>query len=63
MIKVQFRLFYTFLLIIFFMFSAAGQQKYRLAVEYYNSGEYEKAAQIYESLYKESPNNKSYFNN
>jgi len=44
------------------MFSAAGQQKYRLAVEYYNSGEYEKAAQIYESLYKESPNNKSYFN-
>lgn len=62
MIKVQFRLFYTFLLIIFFMFSAAGQQKYRLAVEYYNSGEYEKAAQIYESLYKESPNNKSYFN-
>ncbi len=60
--KVLFRLFYTFLLIIFFMFSAAGQQKYRLAVEYYNSGEYEKAAQIYESLYKESPNNKSYFN-
>lgn len=44
------------------MFSAAGQQKYRLAVEYYNSGEYEKAAQIYESLYKEIPNNKSYFN-
>ncbi|MBP6235445.1 MAG: tetratricopeptide repeat protein [Saprospiraceae bacterium] len=62
MMKVLFRLFYTFLLIIFFMFSAAGQQKYRLAVEYYNSGEYEKAAQIYESLYKESPNNKSYFN-
>ena len=50
MIKVQFRLFYTFLLIIFFMFSAAGQQKYRLAVEYYNSGEYEKAAQIYLTL-------------
>jgi tetratricopeptide (TPR) repeat protein len=62
MMKVLFRLFYTFLLIIFFMFSAAGQQKYRLAIEYYNSGEYEKAAQIYESLYKESPNNKSYFN-
>jgi tetratricopeptide (TPR) repeat protein len=59
---VQFRLFYTFLFIIFSIFSAASQQKYRLAVEYYNSGEYEKAAQIYESLYKESPNNKSYFN-
>ena len=39
-----------------------AQQKYRLAVEYYNSGEYEKAAQIYESLYKENPKNKSYFN-
>ncbi|MFZ1455596.1 MAG: tetratricopeptide repeat protein, partial [Saprospiraceae bacterium] len=38
-----------------------AQQKYRLAVEYYNSGEYEKAAQIYESLYKENPKNKSYF--
>jgi tetratricopeptide (TPR) repeat protein len=60
--KIQFRLFYTFLFIIFFIFSASSQQKYRLAVEYYNSGEYEKAAQIYESLYKESPNNKSYFN-
>ena len=60
--KVLVRLFYTCSLILFFMFSAAGQQKYRLAVEYYNSGEYEKAAQIYESLYKESPNNKSYFN-
>lgn len=59
---IQYRLFYTFLFIIFFIFSASSQQKYRLAVEYYNSGEYEKAAQIYESLYKESPNNKSYFN-
>ncbi len=39
-----------------------AQQKYRLAVEYYNSGEYEKAAEIYESLYKENPKNKSYFN-
>ncbi|HMT51916.1 MAG: tetratricopeptide repeat protein [Saprospiraceae bacterium] len=42
--------------------AAFGQQKYKLANEYYNSGEYEKAAQLYESLYKESPGNKSYFN-
>lgn len=42
--------------------SGISQQKYRLANEYYNSGEYEKAAQIYESLYKENPKNKSYFN-
>ena len=39
-----------------------AQQKYRLAVEYYNSGEYEKASEIYASLYKENPQNKSYFN-
>lgn len=38
------------------------QQKYRLANEYYNAGEYEKAATLYESLYKESAGNKSYFN-
>lgn len=61
MIKVQFRLFYTFCLLYFYVFCCRSA-KYRLAVEYYNSGEYEKAAQIYESLYKESPNNKSYFN-
>lgn len=39
-----------------------GQQKYKLASEYYNSGEYEKAASIYQSLFKENPENKSYFN-
>jgi tetratricopeptide (TPR) repeat protein len=55
-----------FLLVLasFFLYfaPAIGQQKYRLAVEYYNSGEYEKAAQIYESLYNENPKNKTYFN-
>ncbi|MBL0100169.1 MAG: tetratricopeptide repeat protein [Saprospiraceae bacterium] len=49
--------------IVFAMLSSGmGQQKYRLANEYYNSGEYEKAAELYETLYKESPNSKSYFN-
>ncbi|MBK8052662.1 MAG: tetratricopeptide repeat protein [Saprospiraceae bacterium] len=53
-----------FLVFVSLLYSNEGfaQQKYRLAVEYYNSGEYEKAAQIYESLYKENPKNKSYFN-
>jgi tetratricopeptide (TPR) repeat protein len=39
-----------------------AQQKYKLAHEYYNAGEYEKAASLYESLYTENPKNKSYFN-
>lgn len=39
-----------------------AQQKYRLAQQYYNSGEYEKAAQLYESLYQENPQNTFYFN-
>ncbi len=43
-------------------FSLIGQQKYRLANEYYNSGEYEKAAQLYQALYTEAPGNKTYFN-
>jgi tetratricopeptide (TPR) repeat protein len=39
-----------------------AQQKYKLANEYYNAGEYEKAATLYESLYAENPKNKTYFN-
>ncbi|MEZ4910516.1 MAG: tetratricopeptide repeat protein [Saprospiraceae bacterium] len=39
-----------------------GQQKSKLAIEYYNSGEFEKAAQLFEELYRESNGNKSYFN-
>ncbi|MFZ1748964.1 MAG: tetratricopeptide repeat protein [Saprospiraceae bacterium] len=57
--------YYNFILIgVFLIISngGIGQQKYRLATEYFNSGEYEKAAQIYESLYQENTNNKSYFN-
>jgi tetratricopeptide (TPR) repeat protein len=41
----------------------SGQQKVRLAGEYYNSGEYEKAAELYDELYRQSPNNKSFFTN
>ncbi|KXK36626.1 MAG: tetratricopeptide repeat protein [Saprospiraceae bacterium] len=41
---------------------ASAQQKYQLANQYYNSGEYEKAAQVYRSLHNESPHNKTYFN-
>lgn len=54
--------FSIFILLLLSVSPTFGQQKYKLANEYYNSGEYEKAAQLYESLYKESPNNKSYFN-
>ena len=56
-LKILFLVFISF----FYINEGFAQQKYRLAVEYYNSGEYEKAAQIYESLYKENPKNKSYF--
>ena len=57
-----FRLLLFVFISLFCFYEGFTQQKYRLAVEYYNSGEYEKAAQIYESLYKENPKNKSYFN-
>ena len=48
--------------LVFLSISVIGQQKYKLANEYYNSGEYEKAAQLYQALYTESPGNKTYFN-
>ena len=52
-----------FLLVVFVTTHTDAQvQKYRLANEYYNSGEYEKAAQLYEALYRENTKNKSYFN-
>ena len=53
--------FIAFILMLISVDSFA-QQKYKLAIEYYNSGEYEKAAQVYESLYRENTQNKSYFN-
>lgn len=45
-----------------FSISGSAQQKYKLAQQYYNSGEYEKAAQLYESLYQDNPQNTFYFN-
>jgi tetratricopeptide (TPR) repeat protein len=63
MFQVQIRVCISiFVIIALACMPLVGQQKYKLANEYYNSGEFEKAAQLYESLYKESPNNKSYFN-
>jgi tetratricopeptide (TPR) repeat protein len=52
-----------FVVILLFVGALCGsaQQKYRLASEYYNTGEYEKAAQLFESLYNESGKNKTYF--
>lgn len=44
------------------MASIYGQQKYRLANVYYSSGEFEKAATLYQELHQESPGNKTYFN-
>lgn len=41
---------------------AFGQQKYRLANEYFNSGEYSKAGDLYLSLYNETNKNKFYLN-
>lgn len=62
-IKVQHK-FISILMVIFIMASGSvfGQQKYRLANEYFNSGEYEKAADLFQSLAAESPGNKTYFN-
>lgn len=57
------RILYTILLLVFVVSATDAQvQKYKLANEYYNSGEYEKAAQLYEALYRENTRNKSYFN-
>ncbi|MBK9733639.1 MAG: tetratricopeptide repeat protein [Saprospiraceae bacterium] len=60
--KDQIRLTIAILGLIFISNTLFGQQKFKLATEYYNSGEYEKAAQLYESLYKENTRNKNYFN-
>lgn len=49
-------------LLLFTSHAIIGQQKSKLAFEYYNSGELEKAAKLFEELYKESNFNKGYFN-
>ncbi len=53
---------FAFLMVLVFCVAGFGQQKHLLANEYYNAGEYEKAATLYEELYKKTPGNKSYFN-
>jgi tetratricopeptide (TPR) repeat protein len=56
------KIYHVLTIILVVQLSAFGQQKIRLANEYYNAGEYEKAADLYEELFRENTNNKSYFN-
>jgi len=45
------------------VFQLAGQSnKTQLAYQYYNTGEYEKASELYEELYSQNTRNTSYFN-
>ncbi len=47
----------------FFLLQLAAQgNKTQLAYQYYNTGEYEKAGQLYEELYNQNTRNTSYFN-
>jgi len=62
MMKGKIRDIAVFLIVCLIGVSVYGQQKSRLATEYYNAGEFEKAAQLFESLYRETPANKTYFN-
>ncbi len=58
------KLFFLFTLV-FLWFSGQSQgqgNKTQLAYQYYNSGEYEKAAQIYNELYTQNVRNYHYFN-
>lgn len=48
------KLFLFFLLTI--SIAAAAQQEVKLALQYYNNGEFEKAAKLYEKLYADNPN-------
>jgi len=53
------------LMFLFILSTAYGQQqgnKSQLAYQYYNTGEYEKAADIYKDMYAKSPRNYHYFN-
>jgi len=54
-----------FLLLLVFISSAifAFGQNQRLAMQYYRSGEYEKAANVYKKLFAQQPHQTTYFNN
>ena len=52
------------LMLLFFLFVSTftlNAQKSRLAQQYYQNGEYEKAASLYEKLYEEQNYNDYYF--
>jgi len=53
---------YFFLLIFLCITTIAFSQDTRLAQQYYNTGEYEKAAEIYKQLFEKSKSNSYYFN-
>ena len=50
------------LLFLFFLAFAASAQDAKLAQQYYNDGEFEKAAYVYKKLYENQNNNEYYFN-
>ena len=53
---------YLFLFVFICLASIAFSQDTRLANQYYNTGEYEKAAAIYKQLFEKSKSNSYYFN-
>lgn len=53
---------YLFLLVFLCIANASFTQDTRLANQYYNTGEYEKAAEIYKQLFEKSKSNNYYFN-
>jgi tetratricopeptide (TPR) repeat protein len=57
------RLFVTLFFFFFLPSVILFAQDARLATQYMQNGEFEKAAEVYEALLKRSPNNEFYFNN
>jgi len=55
------RYIYTLLISIVFVLSLSGQNS-RLANQYYNTGEYEKAAELYLKLFQKNNKSDTYFN-
>jgi tetratricopeptide (TPR) repeat protein len=55
----------TFLFFVIFAVSAAAQTdpNEKLALEYFNSGEFQKAAGLYEKLYERTPANENFYRN
>lgn len=51
-----------FIILISFLTASSWAQDSRLANQYYNTGEYEKAAVLYEELFESNNNNSYYFN-